>query len=304
MVRIIVIVIVGVAALASAIGWHFRPSDTRLTALPKQIAAMVPGVLPRAPKHVVVVIEENKEYSDIIGNAAHAPYLNELAAHGAVFTNSYGVAHPSQPNYLALFAGVTDTNGDGCPPRGYDTSASNLSTELARAHRRFIGYAEDLPASGFHGCWSGQYARKHAPWNDFTNVADDEDQPFSALTAYDRLPDVAFVVPNLVDDMHSASIARGDAWLRAHIAPLVDWAMRNDTLVIVTWDESDDARDNHIPTIFAGPMVRPGRYSDPVSHYSVLRTIEQLYGLHYSGRAADAAPIMGIWNAKPAKGGT
>lgn len=295
MVRIIVIAILAVAAAASALGWHFRPSGTRLTALPQQVEALVPGVLPRAPAHVVVVIEENKEYSDIIGNVRHAPYLNSLAAHAAVFTRSYGVAHPSQPNYLALFAGVTDENGDGCPPRGFDPAQANLATELAAAHRRFTGYAEDLPAPGFRGCWAGQYGRKHAPWVDFTNVPDSENLPFSAFPRYDRLPDVAFVVPNLLDDMHSAGIDRGDAWLRAHIAPLVDWAMKHDTLVVITWDESDDAVDNHIPTIFAGPMVRPGRYPEPLTHYRVLRTIEQLYGLRYSGRAAGVAPVTDVW---------
>jgi acid phosphatase len=256
---------------------------------------MLPGTLPRAPAHIVVVIEENKEYADIVGNVRHAPYLNALAAHSAVFTHSYGIAHPSQPNYLALFAGVTDENGDGCPPRGYDPAQPNLATALAAAHRSFTGYSEDLPSAGFRGCWSGQYARKHAPWVDFTNVPDAQNQPFSAFPAYDLLPDVAFVVPNLLDDMHSASIARGDDWLRAHVAPLVDWAMKHDTLVVITWDESDDAVDNHIPTIFAGPMVRPGRYSDPVTHYRVLRTIEQFYGLGYTGAAADAVPIGGIW---------
>ena len=65
-------------------------------------------VLPPRPSHVIVVVEENKEYRDIAGNTRSAPYLNELIARGASFTRSYGVTHPSQPNYLALFAGVTN----------------------------------------------------------------------------------------------------------------------------------------------------------------------------------------------------
>jgi acid phosphatase len=95
--------------------------------------------------------------------------------------------------------------------------------------------------------------------------------------------------------MHSASIARGDAWLRAHVGPIVDWARTHNTLLIITWDESDDAIDNHIPTIFAGSMVRPGRYDEPVTHYRVLRTIEDLYGLPHAGNSAGVPPISDVW---------
>lgn len=300
MIRLFGTLIVLIVAAAGAAAWHFRSTDTRLTALP-QTVAIAAGALPK-PRRIVVVIEENKEYSDIAGKIGAAPYLNQLISRGALFTRSYGVAHPSQPNYLALFAGITDENGDRCPPRGIDTNASNLATELAAAHLTFAGYSEDLPSTGYRGCWNGEYARKHVPWADFTNVPEEENQPFSSLPAYDKLPAVAFIIPNLLDDMHSASVSSGDSWLRTHVGPLISWAMQHNTLVIITWDESDDAVDNHIPTIFVGPMVRPGRSAQPITHYNVLRTIEQMYGLPYAGRSAQAAPISGIW--KPVTGGT
>lgn len=286
------------AALAAGayFGAHyFSSGNTRLTNLPSVVSAAI-AHLPQAPAHVVVVIEENKEHSDIAGNLRHAPYLNRLAAQGALFTHSYGVAHPSQPNYTAIFAGVTDTNGDGCPPRGIDTNAPNLSTELAAVHRSFIGYAEDLPQAGSRVCWSGNYARKHVPWADFANVPAREIQPFSALPqSYAKLPTVAFVIPNLLNDMHSASIQRGDTWLREKLGPLLSWAQTHDTLVIITWDESSDLRDNHIPTIFLGPMVKPGRYAEPIDHYRVLRTIEDFYKTGHAGKSAGVPPITGIW---------
>lgn len=302
MIRLLIAIAVLIAAAIGAAAWHFRSSDTRLTALPYTIEAAV-ATLPR-PQHVVVVVEENKEYSDIAGKNAAAPYLNELIARGTLFTHSYGVAHPSQPNYLALFAGITNENGDGCPPRSIDSNAPNLATELAAAHRSFAGYAEGLPAAGFRGCRQGEYARKHVPWADFANVPDSKNLPFSALPPYAKLPTVAFIIPNLLDDMHSASVSRGDTWLREHAGALIAWAMTHDTLVIITWDESDDAVDNHIPTIFVGPMVKPGRSAQPVTHYSVLRTIEQMYGLPYAGRSAQAAPIAGIWKEPRLTGGT
>ncbi len=283
-------------AVALTGGRYFSSQHTRLTDLPGQVAAAVAPDLPRPPAHVVIVVEENKEFRDIAGNTRSAPYINQLIARGALFTRSYGVAHPSQPNYLALFAGITDTNGDGCPPRGIDANAPNLATELLAARETFAGYAEDLPQPGSSVCWAGQYARKHVPWADFDNVTAQENLPLAALPSrYDRLPTVSFIIPNVLDDMHSASIARGDAWLKARVGPLAAWAMSHNTLLVVTWDESDDAIDNHIPTLFVGPMVRAGRYDEPVTHYRVLRTIEDFYRLPHAGRSADVPPISGIW---------
>lgn len=250
-----------------------------------------------APSHVVIIVEENKEYSDIAGKTHDAPYLNDLIARGALFTQSFGVTHPSQPNYLALFAGITNTNGDGCPPDGIDDNAPNLATELRAAHRTFAGYSEDLPQTGSRVCWAGDYARKHVPWAVFDNVLPSENLPLTALPkSYDELPTVSFIIPNQLNDMHSASIERGDAWLRTNVGPLVNWAMKHNTLVIVTWDESDNAIDNHIPTIFIGPMVRAGRYSEPITHYRVLRTIEDMYGLQHAGDSAGVPPITDIWS--------
>lgn len=295
------LVALGVAIAAGIFGSHyFSSSHTRLSHLPAQIAAITGGKLPGAPAHIVIVVDENKEFDEVAGNTRAAPYINQLIARGALFTRSYGVAHPSQPNYLALFAGVTDTNGDGCPPRNIDPNAPNLATELRAAHRTFAGYSEDLPQAGSRVCWSGEYARKHVPWASFDNVLPSENLPLSALPAdYGKLPTVSFIIPNLLNDMHSASIARGDAWLRTHVGPIVDWAMTHDTLVILTFDESDEPIGNGIPTVFAGPMVRPGRYDERITHYSVLRTIEDFYGLPAAGRSAGAAPVTGVWLGRP-----
>jgi acid phosphatase len=257
---------------------------------------MIAALPPAPPAHVVVIVEENKDFEAIAGNTRSALYLNELIVRGALFTRSYGIKHPSQPNYLALFAGVTNTNRDGCPPAGIDTNAPNLATELRAKHLSFAGYSEDLPAPGSRACWSGEYARKHVPWADFDNVPPSENLPFSALPSdYNRLPTVSFIIPNLVDDMHSASIARGDRWLRDHAGPLIDWAQTHNTLVIITCDESDELIGNRIPTIFIGPMVKPGTYGERINHFSVLRTIEDLYKTGHAGASADVSPITGIW---------
>jgi hypothetical protein len=252
-----------------------------------------PAVVPR-PAHTVVVMMENHSYGEIIGNPA-APFINQLARSGALFTRSFAVTHPSQPNYLALFSGSTQgVTDDSCPQT---FAAPNLAAGLAGAGMSFAGYSEDLPATGSPVCAQGQYARKHVPWADFSNVPGSVSKPFTSWPADDfaALPTVSFVIPNLCNDMHNCSVAVGDAWLRAHIGAYADWAMSHDSLLILTWDENDDSPGNQITTIMAGQPVKPGQYTEQVTHYNVLATIETAYALPRSGQAATAQPITDIW---------
>ncbi len=250
------------------------------------------AALPR-PAHVVVVVEENHTFAQIVGNAK-APYLNRLAATGALFTHAFGVTHPSLPNYFALFSGLTNDNGDGCPATGIPADAPNLGSELLSAKLTFHAYSESLPEAGWHGCAAGTYGRKHAPWVHFSNVPAALHRPLSQLHSYDALGTVTFLIPNVDDDMHDGTVMQGDDWFSARLDSLVRWARTHDTLVIVTWDEGYDDT-NTVPTFFVGPMVRPGRYAERVDHYTVLRTIEQMYGLAPTGHAASARALTDIW---------
>lgn len=251
------------------------------------------SVVPR-PKHVVVVIEENHAFSEIIGNPA-APTMNALAAKGALFTNSHAVEHPSEPNYLDLFSGSDQgLHDDSCP---HTFSGPNLGASLASAGLSFTGYSEGLPGVGSTVCSAGNYWRKHNPWVDFTNVATSANQPFTSFPTnnFDALPTVAFVIPDQQHDMHDGSIAQADQWLAQNIASYVSWAMANDSLLVLTWDEDDNSQSNRIPTLFVGPMVKAGTYGEGISHFSVLRTIEAMYGLAPIGQSAGAAPITDVW---------
>ncbi|MEE1787357.1 alkaline phosphatase family protein [Streptomyces sp. SP17BM10] len=256
-----------------------------------------PGHVPR-PDHVVVVVEENKSYADVIGNAADAPYINALAAQGASFSQSYAVAHPSQPNYLALFSGsVQGVTDDSCPE---SFGTANLGSALLAAGLTFTGYSEDLPVAGYTGCAAGGYARKHNPWVDFAALPPVVNQPFTAFPGdYSTLPALSFVVPNLTHDMHDGTVRQGDDWLKANLAAYADWARTHNSLLVVTWDEDDDNQGNRIATVVAGGPVAPGSYGERIDHYRLLRTLEDAYGLPPTGAAADAAPIGDIWRTQP-----
>jgi uncharacterized membrane protein len=249
------------------------------------------GIAP--PDHVVIVMEENHSFSNIIGSSS-APFINSLAQQGALFTQSFAVEHPSQPNYLDLFSGANQgVTDDSCP---HSFSTENLATELVAAGQTFTGFSEDLPAAGSTVCTSGAYAEKHAPWVNFTNVPASSNQPFSSFpTDFTNLPTVSIVDPNLNDDMHDGTIAQGDTWLQQNINGYIQFAQTHNSLLIVTWDEDDNASGNQIPTIFVGPMVKQGQFAETINHFNVLRTIEDLYGLTHVGGAATATPISDVW---------
>src|SRR6201999_3628349 len=211
--------------------------------------------------HVVIVVEENRSEGHIIGSPQN-PFINALAAGGALMAQSFAETHPSEPNYLALFAGNTfGLTKDSCPVNA--GAAPNLASELLAAGYTFGGYAEDLPAIGSPVCSAGKYARKHVPWANFTNVPPANSVPFSAFPMgnYASLPTVSFVIPNNDNNMHDGSVAQGDAWLNRQMSDYANWAMANNSLLIVTWDEDDGSRSpgsqTQIPTIIYGGHVQP-----------------------------------------------
>ncbi|MBS1920334.1 MAG: acid phosphatase [Bacteroidetes bacterium] len=273
------------------------------------------ALLPR-PAHIIIVIEENHGLKDII-RSPFAPYINRLSKEGALFTNSHGILHPSQPNYIALFSGSTQgVAGDNCLLKESPLTTSNLGAALIKARYTFTGFAETMPSAGFTGCSfekskltnGALYARKHCPWVNWQGPGENNfpDSIGQTLTEFpknfNKLPTVAFLIPNQDNDMHngngdSTMIKRADDWLKVHIEKYVKWAKNNNSLLIVTFDEDNFTLENHIPTIFVGPMVKRGKYNDLINHYNVLRTIEAMYNLPASG-TANETPIKNVWKKK------
>ncbi len=244
--------------------------------------------------HIVVVIEENHSFSEVIDNA-NAPYITSLANNGAKMTQSFAVTHPSEPNYLALFSGSTQgITDDSCP---HTFGAENLGHQLSAAGQTFTGYSESMPSDGYTGCTSGQYARKHNPWVNFTNVASSSNLRFSVFpTDFTTLPSVGIVVPNLCNDMHDCSVSTGDTWLKNNIGAYATWAKAHNSLLVVTFDEDDHSASNRIPTLFYGAHVATGSYSEHITHYTVLRTLESLRGLGCVANSCNVSAITDIWN--------
>ena len=191
---------------------------------------------------------------------------------------------------------------DTCPLPGSPYAAANLGSELIAEGFTFAGYSEDLPSPGSTACSSGTsdgYQRKHNPWVEFSNVPSSANLPwtsFPGASSYSSLPTVSIVVPNQLNDMHNGTIVQGDHWLQANFDAYVQWAKTHNSLLILTFDEDDGSLNNQITTIFVGQMVKPGSYSEHITHHNVLRTIEDMYGLSHAGAAATATPILDVFH--------
>ena len=251
--------------------------------------------------HVVVVVLENKARGQVLGNP-QAPAFNAFARRGAVLRAYRGVTHPSLPNYLALISGSTHGISSDCT--SCTVGGRSLADTLEARKLTWKAYAEGLPRAGWTGPSRGRYAKKHVPFLYFRRVLDRPARlkrvvPLTQLArdrAAGRLPNFALVVPDLCHDMHDCSVATGDAWLKRFLPPLLKLP---GTAVFVVFDESDTA-DPGVPALALGPLVRPRSYStSPTSHYGLLRTIEEGFGLPLLGRSARATPVTGIWSLPP-----
>ena len=286
--------------------------------------------------HVVIVVEENKDYEQIVGNPA-APYLNRLAAEGALLTQMFGEEHNSEGNYFWLFSGDNQGVGfdDKIPSAKY--TSNNLGAALIAKGLSFKGYSEGLPAIGSEigvtpsGChYPCRYGRKHVPWISFANVPNGPTVATSSNLRlidfpadYNQLPTVAFVIPDQEHDMHNGTpqeaVPAGDRWLAENLDRYYQWAKTHNSLLIVTFDENDNykanlrgltdpavaqdgsvrarAAQNRIATIIAGAHIKPG-YREPlmVNHVTLLRTLEAMYELSRSGHQQPYAARAGISN--------
>jgi phosphatidylinositol-3-phosphatase len=294
---LVLILVLGVTVLVSVRHLDAQTINTTDEIQPQSQTETVTGI-----QHIIWVWFENRESSQI--TATTAPYFTSFAAANVNLTNFYGVSHPSQPNYLDAFSG----SNQGVTDDGYCTfpaSTDNLAKQLAAAGKSWRVYAQNFPGGCFNGTsntggidgpgLAGQYVRKHSPAIGFESVRLDATQCtyIQPLANFDPTVNFAFVVPNMTNDMHDGTTAQGDAFLQAFV-PLVtaspDW---EHTLLIVTFDEGTTTVNGggHVYTTAAAPWLAHTNVATFYNHFSVLRTIEEVYGLPFLGSAATATTM-------------
>ncbi len=230
----------------------------------------------------------------------------------AWFSNYHALAHPSLPNYLALVAGSTfGLTGDHVET---PLKARSIVNRLEQRGLSWKSYAEDFPG---HCLPSGtgvghpkpkasataSETRRHVPLLLFAAVLNDSARcarvvnarEFMSDAATGKLPNYSFYSPALVNNVRGNSPEMAAVWLRQFVQSLRRTAaMRQRTLLAIVWDEGggDDLRSNRVLAMLLGDMVTPGRYSTRLTHYSLLRTIEDNFGLLPVGNGdANALPL-------------
>jgi hypothetical protein len=259
------------------------------------------GTNPNPParyKHVVWIVMENKGYSDVIGSSL-APYINTIAQQCGVATNFSAESSPSLPNYIAMTSGSTQGISDDDDPSSHRLAVPSIFSQV-RSNWRAL--EESMP-SRCKLSDSDLYAVRHNPAAYYTRTRRQCVKRDVPLTYPLNLSaKFTFVTPNICDDMHSCptapegasgkQIRNGDTWLSKFLPQVLASAQyrSGSTAVFLTWDE-----DGHIPTLVVAPSVVPGTKSSAgFTHYSLLRTTEQMLGIRtYLGRASSATSMRG-----------
>jgi acid phosphatase len=247
--------------------------------------------------HIYVIVLENHDLSSVIGDSS-APYLNSLVARYGLASDYLAVARPSQPNYIALFSGSTKGLADN---ENHDIPGPNLADQLETHGHSWRVFAENVPGDCFTGAvasggpdGTGTYARKHEPAISFTDISSNPARcaNIADLGRFDpAAADFELIIPNLCNNMHDCPVADGDRFMSEFVPRIVDSiTFRRSAALFITFDEGDAKRnDQHVATIVIGPEVPAGMRSTIAhTHYSLLRTIEDSWGLGCLDESCDA----------------
>ena len=280
------------------------PVPATVTPNPSITPSPTPARLVPNFDYIVVIVFENREFEKIVGNPA-MPVFNRLAQDYTLLTQHYAVTHPSLPNYLAMIGGDTfgiKRNCDDC-----FINAPSLPDLIEASGRTWKTYQEDMPEPCFIG--SGMvYAQKHNPFVYFDPIRLDAARcersvrPLTDLSsdlAAGSLPNFVFITPNLCNDAHDCGLDVADVWLASQMQSLINFfgTTSQSFLVILTWDEGQgdfsccglpEKAGGRVATILISPQVKNGfEDATPYTHYSLLKTIAEAWGLPYLGHAAD-----------------
>ncbi len=286
---------------------------------------------PPSTPHVMVIMDENEEYSQIIGNPS-APYLNSLAANYTSATSWYSIEHISGADYRDLVSGYDNLPG----------TTPTIADEFNKAGIPWKAYMESMPSNCYTSTYSTDYTydAHHNPFKSFpnyksycNNLATEGVVPYPGVSGMVSTldsanpPDYVWLTPNTCDDMHAdgmtgspcpqlkygsqALITAGDAWLQNNLGPVIasSWFAEDGT-IIITWDEGSTnlglpggtAPDDggHIATlvISSNPANHGKVFATPGDNFGALRAIEEAFGVGLLGHSAgtndgDLTPAFG-----------
>jgi len=273
-------------------------------------------------KHVVVLMFENHTYNQVIGaldssGSLEAPYITGLALKCGSYQNwydaNYRVDGSVDGNYVSKPSYATLTNG--LPPSVHGllddtsstkTSVDNIYNELRLAGKNGKDYY-DASGSGCSTSFNGSYHDAIRYYTDidstYCNSNDVSLSTFMNDVNKGTLPEFSMILPTNCENMHSCSgvsdvIKNGDTWASNFLPALLDSTQykSGDTAIFFLWDE-----EKPIPNVLLAPSILPGSFvpspvGNPVSHFSALRTWEEMLGLPLIGDTGQAPSLLGFFN--------
>ena len=298
------------------------------------------GAVPRL-EHVFVIIEENMNFDDVVNHATEAPYLSALAQDHVRHEAYYGLTHASLGNYTGMVSGQIPSSLDqrNCP--GYTDcirAGPTIAAQLDSKGLTWRGYFESMPrpcarpSGGLDGYQVG-YATRHNPFVYFQEIVGNEPYCLAHVVPYEKNfeadlksgpPNFAFIVPNTCNDGHDTGCQVNktplqvlDAWLEKNAPPILKFVYQNPrSALIVTFDEAvtsdrsaccnqkPGAGGGHIDFVMVAPgleRARGHRPTTPANHYSLLRTLEEAFGLAPLGEAVSVPPMTDLFKPPPAR---
>ena len=280
-------------------GLPASPASAKTAILTQPPAQLVPNF-----SHIAIIVFENKEYETVIGNRL-MPYFNLLAETYTLLTEYHAITHPSLPNYIGMMSGDTQGIVTNCEDCFIDIPS--LPDLIEASGRTWKTYQDDMPEPCFVGN-TLRYFQKHNPFIYFDPIRLDAERcrrsvvPLTELDAdlaVNALPNFSFIAPDVCYSSHDCDVEFTDEWLKALIEKLYPAleATREPYLIVLTWDEGQENTSccglpepagGRVATILISPQVKLA-FQDPTpySHYSLLKTISEAWGLSYLGHAAD-----------------
>jgi phosphatidylinositol-3-phosphatase len=249
-------------------------------------------------QHVVWIWFENEDQSNVIGNSC-CTYFTQVAKTYGNATNYHALGHYSADNYTGATGGV---------PCCYDDSYQQLSNQsmfnqLPNGQSRSLEESMPSPCDTSN---SGDYAVRHNPEAYYARTLGPDcgkyDIPYMTGSAPDLSAKFTFVAPNLCNDAHDCSTATADRWLAREMPLFMNTPQyrSGSTVIFVTFDEGSSnvsegptsPPGNRIPMIVVSPMSS-GQDGMLWTHYSLLATTEQIFGLPKLRGAASATTMCG-----------
>jgi len=238
--------------------------------------------------NILVILLENAKFATAIAD----PNLKAFASSGVLFNNWLAVAHPSQPNYIALTSG--STNGVTS-----DTSTTinvqNVVDLLEAKGLTWKSYQENWPGNCFLGTSSsdGLYFRKHNPFISYTDIQTNPTRcakivpgtQFATDVSQGTTPTFAFYTPNIKNDGHDTGVAFAGTWLNGFLNSTS--AKSHFDVVLVLFDENDNSTPNQVYAAIAGRAVTNVGTTDntALNHFSLLKTLETNFALGNLGKS-------------------